>query len=97
MQILDAGTFAPCLGQTFRVVIGESHVDMTLVGLEPLPVYPYPGMLRAPFVLTFRSPLRTIFPQQTYLMENAALGKLNIAITPSAMDSAGMLYQAVFN
>jgi hypothetical protein len=97
MQILDASAFTPCLNQVFHVSVGETRVDMTLVGLSKLPPHPYPGMRREPFVLTFRSAMRTIFPQQTYLMDNATLGTLPILIVPSGMDREGTLYHAVFN
>lgn len=97
MQLFDINTFSACLHQIFRVRVGESRVDMTLVNLEKLPVHVYPGMRREPFVLTFHSPLRTIFPEQTYVMENATLGTVAISIVPAGMDKDGITYSAVFN
>lgn len=97
MQILDVSFFAPCLNQTFLAAIGSSQVELTLVNLQKLRPHPYPGMRRDPFVLTFRSPMKTIFPQQIYAMENATVGKLAIFIAPRAMDRDGILYDAVFN
>ncbi len=97
MQLLDASAFSTCLKQMFQVHIGESRVGMVLETMQMLPVQNYPGICREPFVLFFRSPLQTILPQQTYVMENEKLGVLSIQISPSRLESNGMLYHAVFN
>jgi len=89
--------FAPHVGEGFDLDLGESGHAMTLVEASPLPPQVFPGMMRAPFALLFRSGSALVLPQRLYRLKNAALGSLDIFLVPVARDSRGILYQAVFN
>lgn len=95
--MMALGHFAPHVGETFDLALGDSAVPLTLVEASPLPVNVYPGMLRAPFLLLFRSGSAVVLPQRVYLVQNAALGRLDLFLVPLARDRAGIVYQAVFN
>lgn len=97
MQILTREEFAGRANETFDIGMGESAMPMTLVEVQPLPAHPYPGMMRAPFSLIFRSGSPVVLPQQLYRMNNAKMGAMDIFLVPVARDVQGVLYQAVFN
>src|SRR5580658_8422780 len=90
-------TFAAAANQSFDVAMGEASMPFTLVEVKPLPIQPYPGMMREPFSLTFRSESQVVLPQRIYAMKHANLGRLDIFLVPVGRDKAGVLYQAVFN
>lgn len=90
-------SFYSCTGQVFSVELGASAFDLTLVEARPLPGQPMPGISRQPFVLLFRSGSAVMLPQSLYRMNNQTLGKVEIFIVPVARDTAGILYEAVFN
>ena len=95
--MLDLQTFARAANQEFDLAIGEGTMTLTLVEAAPLPVHPYPGMLRAPFSLVFRSTKGVILPQRLYRVEHADIGAVDLFLVPVGRDVAGVLYQAVFN
>jgi Domain of unknown function (DUF6916) len=97
MSLSSIQTFAAAANQSFDVAMGQASMPFTLVEVKPLPVHPYPGMLREPFSLIFRSESQVVLPQRLYSMRHAGLGKLDIFLVPVARDKAGVLYQAVFN
>lgn len=97
MTILHFESFAPRLNETFRLQIGETGIDMTLLLVQKLPNRPYPGQVRWPFRLHFKSPKLAIMPQGIYPFENGAMGKLDIFIAPVARDRDGIIYEAIFN
>jgi hypothetical protein len=94
---LSLETFAPVLREAFDLSIGETSLPLTLVEVQPLPVHPYPGMIRAPFSLLFKTASQVVLPQKIYGLKNATLGRLEIFLVPVARDREGVLYQAVFN
>lgn len=89
--------FAPRVGEGFDLDLGENGLAMTLVEVAPLPVHVFPGMMRAPFALLFRSASALVLPQRIYRLKNAALGSLDVFLVPVARDATGTVYQAVFN
>lgn len=97
MTLLSVENFAAVAKQSFDLSLGESSVPLTLVEVQPLPVNPYPGMMRAPFSLIFRTASQVVLPQKIYNLKNEKLGKLEIFLVPVARDREGVLYQAVFN
>lgn len=97
MQLLSIQNFAGTANQGYDVAIGEAEMAMTLVEVKPLPVHPYPGMLREPFSLLFRSQSPVVLPQRMYKLRNAQMGALELFLVPVARDTQGILYQAVFN
>jgi hypothetical protein len=97
MALLSVENFAAVAKQFFDLALGESSVPLTLVEVQPLPVNPYPGMMRAPFSLLFRTASQVVLPQKLYNLKNDKLGRLEIFLVPVARDREGVLYQAVFN
>ncbi len=97
MTLLSVENFAAAAKQSFDLSIGEASLPLTLVEVQPLPVNPYPGMMRAPFSLIFRTASQVVLPQKLYNLKNEKLGKLEIFLVPVARDREGVLYQAVFN
>jgi len=97
MSLASLQTFAAAANQSFDVAMGEASMPFTLVEATPLPAHPYPGMLREPFSLIFRSQSQVVLPQRIYSMKHAGLGRLDIFLAPVGRDPSGVLYQAVFN
>jgi hypothetical protein len=97
MANLSLETFGAVVRESFDLAIGDASLAMTLVEVQPLPVSPFPGMIRAPFSLLFRTASQVVLPQKLYGLKNASLGRLEIFLVPVARDREGVLYQAVFN
>lgn len=97
MQVLTCEAFAARANETFDMTVGESRMPLTLVEVKPLAMQVFPGMMRAPFSLMFKSVKSVVLPQQIYRLDNAAMGKLDIFLVPVARDREGILYQAIFN
>jgi hypothetical protein len=97
VQILTFESFSPHLNSTFAIGLGESSVELTLTQATKQPVRPFPGMMREPFSLIFRSGTPVVLPQRLYPLKHEALGKLDIFIVPIGRDLQGTVYQAVFN
>jgi len=97
MQLLSCEAFAGRAGETFDLTMGDSTVPLTLAEVTPLPARPFPGMMRAPFSLIFRSSTPVVLPQQVYRLKNAAMGALDVFLVPIGRDVKGAIYQAVFN
>ena len=97
MQVLTFETFAPHLNSTFALALGESGVDLTLTEATRQPAQPFPGMLREPFSLIFRSASPVVLPQRIYPFRHQTMGRFEMFIVPIARDPAGIVYQAIFN
>jgi hypothetical protein len=97
LQLLTFESFSPHLNSTFSLKLGESTVDLTLTQATKQPLRPYPGMMREPFALYFRSDSQVVLPQRIYPCEHDGMGKLEIFIVPVARDPQGIVYEAVFN
>lgn len=97
MQVLTFESFSPHLNSTFGLALGESGVDLTLTEATRQPVRPFPGMIREPFSLIFRSSSQVVLPQRIYPFRHQAMGKFEMFIVPIAREPAGIVYQAVFN
>jgi Domain of unknown function (DUF6916) len=97
LRFLTFESFSPHLNSTFAIGLGESSVELTLTQATKQPVRPFPGMMREPFSLIFRSGLPVVLPQRLYPLKHEALGKLDIFIVPIGRDLQGTVYQAVFN
>lgn len=89
--------FAQAVNQGFDLMIGEATMALTLVEAKPLPVHPFPGMMRAPFSLMFRSGKAVVLPQRLYRLRHADLGAIDLFLVPVGRDVQGVLYQALFN
>ena len=97
MHFLTLQDFAPHVNSSFALTLGESTVSMTMTEVTKLPFRPFPGMMREPFSLIFRSRSPVVLPQRSYPMKHEAMGKLDIFIVPIGRDQHGIVYQAVFN
>ena len=97
MQLLTFESFAPHLNSNFSLKLGESSVDLTLTQATKQPLRPYPGMMREPFSLYFRSASQVVLPQRIYPFDHDGMGRLEIFIVPVAREPQGIVYEAVFN
>jgi hypothetical protein len=88
-------TFAPHLGEVFRVLVGEgSELAMELVSVEPY----QEGRKgrRTAFSLVFLGPNEPLLPQRIYRFRHEELGAFELFIVPIARDEAAVRYEAVF-
>jgi Domain of unknown function (DUF6916) len=97
VQFLNFEFFSPHVNSTFALGLGEASVELTLTKAQKLTVHPFPGMMREPFSLFFRSSMAVVLPQRIYPFKHDALGDLDIFIVPIARDPQGIVYQALFN
>ena len=97
MQLLTFESFTSHLNSTFALKLGESSLDLTLTQATKQPVRPYPGMMREPFSLYFRSASPVVLPQRIYPFKHPAMGRFDMFIVPVGREPAGVVYQAVFN
>ncbi len=97
MKFRNFEFFSPHVNSTFALGLGEASVELTLTKAEKLPVHSFPGMMREPFSLFFRSNTPVVLPQRLYPFKHAALGNLDIFIVPIAREPQGIVYQALFN
>jgi len=97
MTWLSLQSFAAAAHQGFDLSLGESTLMLTLVEVKPLPPHPFPGMMREPFSLMFRSASLVVLPQRLYRLRHAAMGAIDMFLVPVARDAQGVLYQAVYN
>jgi hypothetical protein len=97
VQFQQTNVFAPRVGESFDMSLGEATSPLTLVQVNPLPAHKFPGMVRDPFSLIFRSASPVVMPQKIYRLNNAAMGALDIFLVPVGRDKEGVLYEAVFN
>ncbi|QAU24848.1 hypothetical protein EO087_13315 [Dyella sp. M7H15-1] len=97
MRFLSLQDFAPHVNETFHVAVGDSRTDFMLVEVKSLPARVVPGLVRAPFSLTFHHGAAIVFPQKVYPMRHDSLGEFGIFLVPIARNRDGFLYQAIFN
>lgn len=92
--------FAPLLEQAFTLHLPDGKsLQLRLVEATPARHTPPPGM-RLPFSLLFRCPelpASQYILQGSYPIEHAALGQLDLFITPIQPDQNGMRYECVFS
>jgi hypothetical protein len=97
LAVLQFESFSPHLGSTFELQLGESTIGLTLTQATKAQTQVYPGMVREPFSLIFRSASAVVLPQRIYPFKHASMGALNIFIVPVGREPQGIVYQAVFN
>ena len=102
LETFTASTFAPLIGQAFRVSIGPAGVlELTLI--EATEHRPRSGPnaaaanRRTPFSILFRGPKDLLLPQKMYPFEHPAIGAFDLFIVPIGPDAEGLLYEAVFS
>jgi hypothetical protein len=97
VSLLTYESFGPHVNSTFTLGLGETTVELTLTEATRQVVRPFPGMMREPFSLIFRSSSPVVLPQRSYPITHQSMGKLDIFIVPIGRDVRGVVYQAVFN
>lgn len=95
--VLRLDDFAGAVLDGFDMTLGEATMALTLIEVALLPVHVFPGMIRAPFMLVFRSGQAVILPQRIYRLQHAGLGTIDVFLVPIGRDVQGALYQAVFS
>ncbi|HEV7376755.1 MAG TPA: hypothetical protein VGN95_18720 [Pyrinomonadaceae bacterium] len=98
----DKATFAPYVGTQFRVAVKTSKVrTITLVEInEALDASAKDVLPKGEcFSLLFTSPAGMTFPQKTYEVEHAALGKFSLFLVPVERHTGinPEYHEAVFN
>lgn len=93
-------TFAPYVNSIFKVN-SDQLAEIVLVEVKETPLVVNKRANRIPvgenFTLTFRGPERTRFPQNTYTVEHAALGKFELFLVPTGLPDSEQVYVAVIN
>ena len=101
LERFTSETFAPHLGETFRVypdpatALDMSLIDVTVLGGGSGRGGESAGG-RVPFSLVFRGPLQPVLPQRTYRVEHDGIGEFDLFLVPIGLDAEGMRYEAVF-
>jgi hypothetical protein len=96
LEKFEVGTFAPRLGETFRIQAADSQwMDVTLIEATALGEGAPAEGRRAPFSIVFRGPRDSVLPQRTYPVEHAAIGAFELFLVPIGPDQEGMWYEAV--
>jgi uncharacterized protein DUF6916 len=90
---LTQATFAPHVGSPFRVHVGDSELELTLVEVSDVRVSP---RVEA-FSLEFRGPAASPLPQAEYQFDHPVIGELALFIVPVGRDGDALEYEAVFN
>lgn len=94
LATLTAQTFAPHVGECFRVAAAEDVAfDSRLVEVTEGD----PGFNRNQFSLVFRGGPDVPVPQAIYRLEHEHLGALDVFLVPIGPDGEGQRYQAVFS
>jgi hypothetical protein len=96
-QLLELGTFAGRIGQSFRLLLDASTtVETRLVeALASGAERAAPGR-RQPFSIVLLGPAEPVLPQRTYTVEHDQLASFELFIVPIGPDGPGMRYEAVF-
>ena len=92
---LGAADFTPLLHGTFRLSAGQQSWDLELTEVNERPRR-RPDQGRLPFALIFRAAPDARLPQQTYRLEHATLGAMDLLLVPVAADEKGRYYEAIF-
>jgi len=93
---LELADFSACVGQRFRLDLGGTTLELSLVSADALGEAPSADSRRHPFSLVFRGPHAPALSQRIHRLESARLGVLEIFLVPIEPDAAGQRYEAVF-
>ena len=72
---------------------GNTHVDLELVAISELKIYPQ----QEEFALEFRGPLDMFLNQGVREVSHDQMGQFELFIVPIKQDAEGFYYQAIFN
>jgi hypothetical protein len=97
LESFEVGTFAPRLGETFRVQSADAEwTELTLIEAIALGDGAPAEERRAPFSIVFRGAREPVLPQKIYQVEHVAIGAFELFLVPIGPDQEGMRYEAVF-
>ena len=94
-ETLTHADFEPLVGDTVTFAGEERTLELMLDAVELLP-QPPDDKGRAPFSLTFHDAEQEHVPQQTFAVEHATLGRLDVFAVPIGPGPDGMRYEAIF-
>lgn len=89
--------FARHLNEIFRVDLGDTAVEMTLMQATRGKPRDWEGVRAEPFALLFKCEKPVILPQKIYPFAHDGFGKMDIFIVPVGRERDGIVYQAIFN
>lgn len=97
LSLLTSHDFAALKGENFSVHLAPDMVITTKL-IQVTEFKSFSPLARLPFSLIFKT-VGTLngFPQGTYVMENNAIGNLDVFLVPIGPDPDGMKYEAVFS
>src|SRR5579859_973496 len=90
---LNASIFREHLRTRFQVAGAGDGMELELVEVQEHPTSP---KLEC-YSLFFHGPNTSRMPQGTHRLRHAALGELELFLTPVAVDQSGFTYESVFN
>jgi hypothetical protein len=97
LESLTLETFAPRVGERFRLAAGGQAIDVTLIEATALDGAPGARSTRCPpFSLVFLGPPDPVWPQRIYRLEHEAVGCADLFFVPLGPRDGGMQYQAIF-
>jgi hypothetical protein len=100
LRALTMATFVPHVSSPFLFHLGAGHTTsmplFQVVNHLTGTTKPAPAPHGESFSLVFRGP-NPAFPQGTYLVDHAQLGRLQLFVVPVERRTNGQDYQAVFN
>ena len=97
LETFTADTFAPHVGETFRVIVDDQwEMPARLTSVTPWGGETAKGRPRQPFTLLFHGPAEASLPQQMYRVEGAGMEPVEIFLVPIGNDAEGSRYEAVF-
>lgn len=97
LRALKRDDFAPHVGTTFRIRMGDEVVDAELIDVIGRRGDTVEEAQRSPFSVVFRVPTEALIEQQTFRIEHQAMGTLELFLVPVGPDKVGMCYEAVFS
>ena len=77
----------------FRVQTGDSQVELDLIAVSELKVYPQ----QEEFSLEFRGPLNAFLDQRVHNFTHDQMGEFELFIVPVKQDAQGFYYEVIFN
>jgi hypothetical protein len=90
---LTQTTFAPHVGSSFRVQVGDRALELTLAEVSDVRLSPRVEV----FSLEFDGPAATPLPQAEYQFDHPVIGEFALFIVPVGCDGDVLHYEAVFN
>ncbi len=93
LESFTSETFAPLVGESFRMDVPGGTLDLLLAEVTLLPPRPTG---RQPFTLLFHEPAGRLLPQGMHPVLHPELGLFDLFLVPLGPDPDGMRYEAVF-